>query len=72
MLAETQEIVSEFDSVCGWKLRIEAIHRPLRLKVIALAQRQGLEKIAATCKIFLSIIRKWPEFLEQKSNFVAS
>lgn len=72
MLAETQDIVSELESLRSGKLRIAAIHRPLRLKVIALVQRQGLEKIAAACKICPSTIRKWPEFLEQKTNFVAS
>ena len=72
MLAETEEIISELESLRSEKLRIAAIHRPLRLKVIALAQRQGLEKIAAACKICPSTIRKWPEFLEQKTNFVAS
>ena len=72
MLAETQKIVSELESLRSGKLRIAAIHRPLRLKVIALVQRQGVEKIAAACKICPSTIRKWPEFLEQKLNFVAS
>ena len=72
MLAETQEIVSELASLRSRKLRIAPIPRPLYLTVISLAQRQSLEKIAAACKICPSTVRKWLEFLEQKSNFVAS
>ena len=42
MLAKTQEIVSELSSLRSGKLQIAAFPRPLYLKVIALAQGQGL------------------------------
>jgi transposase-like protein len=66
MLAETQEIVSELTLLRGEKIRIAAVPTAVRLKIVALAQKFGLQKVCASCSICPSTVRKWREFSEQK------